>query len=393
MLRRTLALGSCVATALVVVGCQDQISGAVAPSAAVSGAPSLSVAQLEAEASPLAGFRAVTDESVLPSDAVASDLEFTSEADRAINPADYVCSSASPINSWIGSAISTTLTAERSNFFVLYNRSADLIPTYEALYFQTTATPQYFGYVGGFDKAIAKVEGKVKGFWDIPTDIQVLAMHGGVLLDTARTAKTYRLLGLKAGTAAQWADTISKTLAVSTTMAGGNHPYWTFNAVSFKSTDPTIGKKIVMGDGILEGYAALGYGDVAPQAIFAHEFAHQIQFAHGYGLPRTKFTAPERTRYNELMADAMAAYYLTHARGETLRQKRVEEFLSVFYQIGDCAFTNSGHHGTPNQRLASARFGFKVANEFQKQGHILSSQEFFERWSAEYPTIIAPDAK
>ena len=158
-----------------------------------------------------------------------------------------------------------------------------------------------------------------------------------------------------------------------------------------QASAPTIGKKIVMGDGILEGYQALGYGDVAPAAIFAHEFAHQIQFHHNYRLAGV--TAPERTRYNELMADAMSAYFLTHARGEALNQKRVEQFLQVFYQIGDCAFTNSGHHGTPNQRLAAARFGFKVADEFQKQGHILTSAEFYALFVAQSPTIIAPDAK
>ena len=30
--------------------------------------------------------------------------------------------------------------------------------------------------------------------------------------------------------------------------------------------------KIVMGDGIMAGYEALGFGDIAPQAIYAHEF-------------------------------------------------------------------------------------------------------------------------
>jgi hypothetical protein len=386
MLRRTLALGSCLATVLAVVGCQDQAS---APTLTAP-RPAANLVALDADSSLLVGIRQSGGENALFGSADVADLEFSDAADRAINPADYVCSNNSPINSWINGAISNTLTRERSIFFTLYNRSADLIPTYEALYFQTTATPQYFGYTGTFTKAMVKVERDVKSFWDIPTDIQVLAMHGGVLLDTARTARTYQLLGLNAPTAMSWATTIRDSLSRSTTMVGGNHPFWTFNAVSFKSSDPTIGKKIVMGDGILEGYQALGYGDVAPAAVFAHEFAHQIQFYHNYRLAGV--TAPERTRYNELMADAMSAYFLTHARGEALNQKRVEQFLQVFYQIGDCAFTNSGHHGTPNQRLAAARFGFQVADEFQKQGHILTSAEFYALFVAQYPTIIAPDA-
>ena len=73
-----------------------------------------------------------------------------------------------------------------------------------------------------------------------------------------------------------------------------------------------------------------------------------------------------------------------------MNQKRVEEFLNVFFYIGDCAFTSSGHHGTPNQRLKAARFGFSVADEYQKQGHILTAAEFFARFQAAYPSLVAP---
>jgi hypothetical protein len=89
----------------------------------------------------------------------------------------------------------------------------------------------------------------------------------------------------------------------------------------------------------------------------------------------------------------MAAYYLTHARGASMNQKRVKQFLNVFYQIGDCAFTDAGHHGTPNQRFAAAEFGFRLADQAQKQGHILTSAQFHQAFQAYYPTIIAPDAK
>ena len=64
----------------------------------------------------------------------------------------------------------------------------------------------------------------------------------------------------------------------------------------------------------------------------------------------------------------------------------------MFYQIGDCGFTSSGHHGTPNQRMKAAAFGFSVADEYLKQGLILTSEEFRNRFIAYYPTLIAPDA-
>jgi predicted metalloprotease len=148
-----------------------------------------------------------------------------------------------------------------------------------------------------------------------------------------------------------------------------------------------------MGDGILHAYEDLGLGDVAPQAIYAHEFAHHIQFLNGYfddeivadGDPA------EMTRYTELMADALSAYYLSHKRGATMNQRRVVQFLEVFFEIGDCSFSSPGHHGTPNQRMAAAQFGFAIADATQKKGKVLTAEEFHDLFVAFYPTLIAPD--
>ena len=73
-----------------------------------------------------------------------------------------------------------------------------------------------------------------------------------------------------------------------------------------------------------------------------------------------------------------------------LNQKRVAQFLQVFFNIGDCAFTDPGHHGTPAQRMRAAQFGFNVADRAQKQGHILPSDEFHDLFVAAYPSFIAP---
>jgi predicted metalloprotease len=172
-------------------------------------------------------------------------------------------------------------------------------------------------------------------------------------------------------------------------MTDGNYPYFTFNSVAIGGVPGLFADKIVMGDGIMAVYDDLGFGDVAPQAILAHEYGHQVQFNKHFGLAAP---APEATRFQELNADAMAAYFLTHKRGATLNQKRVEEFLQVFFNIGDCAFTDPGHHGTPNQRLAAARLGFELADEAQKQGQIMSADDFQAKFLAAYPSIIAPDA-
>ena len=385
MLRRSLALRSLLAAALVVIGCTEPPTApdsVLAPSASTRSASS----ELSASRSRLTP----------PASAPSIDQLFGEFGRPAINPNDYVCGNeASPVTDVLYAEISRTAStrAELNRLLVLDDLGAAILPTYEALFLQTSATPQTFGYDGEFTQAMTKVERDVKKFWDIPSSqIQVLGMHGTMLLDTLRTARTYEeVFGIPAPVAASWAREMRDSLLASTTMNGGDYAYFTFNSVSFRY--PELADKIVMGDGILEAYASIGFGDVAPQAIFAHEFAHQIQFENEYFDDLGKVSSAERTRYTELMADAMAAYYLTHKRGGAMNQKRVEQFLEVFYEIGDCAFTSSGHHGTPNQRLAAAEFGFRLAADAQKQGHILTSEEFHTLFQAYYPTLIAPDAR
>ena len=382
MKRQILVLGSSLAITLTVVGCQEQPTSALAPATRVA-----STSELATQSSLSYGLQ-----SQLPSLAEAVEDVNTPSIDDAVIPT--ACSSSSPINDYINAELGNTLTVERARILELVNKwkVAD-VPLYEAVYLKSGATPQIYGYDGEFTHVMVKAERDVKGFWDIPSaDIQVVSMRDDVLFDVPRLAATYNFVyGVPYPDATELAEYVRNLLVTSQTM-NGHYAYWTFNSVSLHIDPPSpyAQKKIVMGDGILEAYKALGLDDVAPQAIFAHEFAHQIQFANGYRLPTAGTTAAERTRYTELMADAYSAYYLTHKRGATMNQKRVEEFLNVFFYIGDCAFTSSGHHGTPNQRLKAARFGFSVADEYQKQGHILTAAEFYTRFQAAYPALVAP---
>ena len=386
MSRRSLSLGSLLVATFVVVGCSEPTSPS-SRTLTASAAPELARGGLRSGV-------ATRTLPTLPSSVAPISRVFGEFGPRAINPNDYACStSGSAILNLVNSELAATLSdpAEAKRLLDMYARYADLLPTYEAIYFQSSDTPQYFGYDGDFTKVMTKTERDIKLFWDIPSSqIQVVAMHGTMLLDAERVYRTYILLGFPDAVARAYTQVVTESLAASTTMNGGNYAFWTFNAVSYR--EEGFPDKIVMGDGILESFAKLGFSDVAAQAIFAHEFAHQIQYENEYFDDLGDVSAPEETRYSELMADAMAAYYLTHKRGGTLNQKRVEQFLEVFYQIGDCGFTSSGHHGTPNQRMAAAEFGFRLADEAQKQGQILTSEEFHELFLAYYPTLIAPDA-
>ncbi len=381
-MKRTILVGSCLALTLGVVGCQDQATAPVAARADVT-------PQLVASGS--TGI-------ALPPSAVITDQHLTESPARAIDPTQYSCPASTPISDWWLVEALKIVRQERATYITLFlgGLYADQIPTYEALFFQSPATPQTFGYNGAYTDVMLKTEKDVKRFWDIySADIQLLAMHGTVLLDAQRTAATYQLFGYTAAQAADSAAKLRNTMLASTTVNGGNHPIFTFNAFAYSDGEGGLPDKIVMGDGILEGYGALGFGDVAPQAIFAHEFAHHIQFENDYFTKDAYATTgdqPERTRYTELMADAMSAYFLTHKRGAAMNRKRVEQFLTVFYQIGDCAFTNDGHHGTPNQRMAAAQFGFDLAAAAQQQGFILTSEQVHTEFVKAYPTLIAPDA-
>ncbi len=388
-MRRNLTLAACLAFALGTLACQNENTSPNAPPDGISQQQTLQSLtdagrQLVLKSSP----GRITDQ-YLP------DL-----VDRVIDPDDYVCDPNSPLFDFYDAQLQPVIDQENEIYTTLLDFAATQIPQVEALYLLTTDTPQYFGYNGEYTKVMNKAERDIKRFWDIfSEDIQVLGMHGSMLLDEERVAAAY-VAGFTLGgqpippaVAAQFAAIVADALRASQTLNGGNHPVFSFNA--FAITAPGfIPDKIVMGDGILAGYDAVGFGDVAPQAVFAHEFAHHIQFENGYFndvIPGAT-TQAERTRYTELMADAYAAYYLTHKRGATMNRKRVEQFLEVFFQIGDCSYGSPNHHGTPNQRMAAARFGFDLADQAQKQGHILTSAQFHALFVTEYPDLIAPDA-
>ena len=380
-MRRNVLFTAGFAAALLVTACQDQ-NQQTDPTA-----PSLSTARTAKT-----GFTRGAELRGLPSGVRVSDL---ADPGRAVVPT--ACDDNTQINDYF---LTRAFQIPLPTLILLINRWTDLVPTYEALLFQTRDSDTYFGYHGEYTQRMHKIEKDVKRFWDIDSDdIQVLAMHGTVLADPSRTIPTYEspvFLGLPGSLAQSWAADVQNVMQTEPTVNGGNHPLFTFNAFAISAPELQIPDKIVMGDGILDAYHALGFDDVAPQAIFAHEFGHHIQFQRGYfdelppGANPATVDGAELTRYTELMSDAFSAYYLTHKRGAALNAKRVAQFLGVFFQIGDCSFDSPGHHGTPSQRMRAAQFGFQVADEAQKQGHILTAAQFHARFLAVYESLVAP---
>ncbi|EAZ82971.1 hypothetical protein [Algoriphagus machipongonensis] len=266
-------------------------------------------------------------------------------------------------------------------------------PTYDALLFENSSEDQYFGLDGEHTQVLTKTFKDLKRFWDIPSeDIVLAAMHGNMLLDREKVIRIDKILyNDDQANAELYADLIIFLFENFSQYRNGEHPIFTFNAfaqTSFEFGGNLIPSKIIMGDGILDAYTGLGFEDVAPQAILAHEYGHQIQYAVGTFDNPISSDRAENTRRTEMMADAFSAYYLSHARGATMQWKRVQQFLEVFFNIGDCGFSNSGHHGTPLQRMAAAQWGYDLANSAKKQGEILSSQEFADLFDAALPSLV-----
>jgi hypothetical protein len=401
-MQRNVLLASGLALALVTAGCENQTPEPAAPS---ENSPSLQ--QL--------GRKDLTDLALkkvlvrVPVEGRLSDHFSRNLAGRLIDPTDYVCQINSPLFNWADAEWNESLANDLPELIeLILEFAADQVPFVEALLVMDESYPdaQEFGYDGDFTNVMLRTERDVKRFWDIPSDdILLLAMKGTMLQDEARVAVVFQNFfvdgdgsAITPAEAAEYAARVHELILQAETLDGGDDPLFSLNAFAFSA--PGIQDRIVMGDGVLEGYGAIGFGDVAPQAIYAHEFAHHIQFENEYfsEVPPTypggpaPTTQAEFTRYTELMADAMAAYYLTHARGAALNKHRVAKFLSAFFQIGDCAFTNPGHHGTPLQRMRAAEFGFAIADQAQKQGHILTSEQFHDLFVDAYPELIAPDA-
>ncbi|MBC9796552.1 hypothetical protein [Sinomicrobium weinanense] len=324
------------------------------------------------------------------------DGQFTNQVKAAIDGDQYECSTDDlPLTEYTG-----YLTEGWSLFEALVYTFYGDIPTYYALFLDEDVNKRaYFGPNGEYTNQVQRTFKDLSRFWDINAgDMELTGMHFDTYLDLEKSAKTLQLLyGGTIEENMETAEFLKEITEEYETLNRENGAIFTFNAFAFKGQEVSplgfIPDKIVMGDGIMQGMDAIGFGDVAAQAILAHEFGHQIQYDNGYFVDVDPEDEPEATRRTELMADAYAAYYLTHKRGATMNWKRVKKFMEVFYNIGDCGFTSSGHHGTPNQRMAAAKWAYELAQRAHKKGHILSSQEFYELFEEKLPELVAPDAE
>jgi len=290
------------------------------------------------------------------------------------------------------------MTDAQFNFLVAHQDVLFNVPTYDALFFGTTGDPDYA--LDSHAHQIQNTFRDLRRFWDIQSaDIQLMAMHGDDLLDASRIAKT-----LTAMVATHQIDpmTPAEIQAEATTVAAFmqtqgdfyNNPLWTLNAFAFTGEgdpDPFIASlpdKLIVGDGILVAYDAIGLGDVGPRVIMGHEFGHHVQYELGV-FDSGPSDPAEATRRTELMADAMGTYFGVSKKGLSLNKKRVVDALLSFYTVGDCAFTDPGHHGTPLQRQRAAEWGADQAAAAKPASYVIPSRTFVQMFDAALPHIVS----
>ncbi|TXE05987.1 hypothetical protein ES711_14215 [Gelidibacter salicanalis] len=242
-----------------------------------------------------------------------------------------------------------------------------------------------FGANGEYTHYVENRVRSLEKFWDMPDLISVRGQHTYTLEDLSFIRFIYENYSNATPEQVDYLVGIANHFNTTSDQIPEN-PF--FASDGFASSTGVI----VIGDGIV---SMLAETDLDPKVVWsgilAHEWGHQIQFQNfgnwDYPVPAFSNT-PESTRMTELEADFLTGYYLTHKRGGTYNWKRVEDVLLSFFNIGDCGFTSSGHHGTPLQRLEAARQGYLYAANQQKKGQISDPQAVHDAFISALPGIV-----
>jgi hypothetical protein len=98
---------------------------------------------------------------------------------------------------------------------------------------------------------------------------------------------------------------------------------------------------------------------VSVLAVIAHEFGHIAQYKSG--VDRELLENQSTVKRLELHADYLSGYYLAISKS---RNPNISLRVAgrTIYEIGDFSFTDPGHHGTPDERIASAEKGYAFGN-------------------------------
>lgn len=246
---------------------------------------------------------------------------------------------------------------------------------------------QYFGEDGEYTNLVKRIKRDLEKFWDMPDEIMLHGQHNETLNDREMLVEIlwYVIADVESKEDLYpIVDDLLEQNARSPVLP--ESPFFSSDGLS------TFNDLIIIGDGLIKMFALTGVEEeVVWSGILAHEWSHQIQIDNIFSwYPFGSFdSAAEQTRQIELEADFFSAYYLTHKRGAAYNWKKVDEFLELFFQAGDCSFEFELHHGTPQQRMMAAEEGYQLAASTQKKGQILTPEEVHEYFiDVALPNII-----
>ncbi|WP_103352267.1 M48 family metalloprotease [Amycolatopsis sp. CA-128772] len=261
----------------------------------------------------------------------------------------------------------------------LEGKALDALSGLSQLYVQGVAsdkTPQVFGTDGQYTaRATASID-KLRGFWDIESwNIQLVAWKGTDLGSQAKMAQTFGL-GLAPAKVKAAAALATKVLYEVPAMQGGRNPLLTLNA--FAAPAGSLGgKRVALGDGLLDTVDVLGFDDVSVESVVGHEYGHQVDFAHDNH---------PRNESSEMGPDAYGGYFVAHAKGFGWNARTQQEVTYLDASIGDCYHS----HGTPDQRKAAGAWGEKQATSQANPNRIIPSATMIEKFQKVYPKLMPP---
>ena len=254
---------------------------------------------------------------------------------------------------------------------------------------------QYFGADGEDTQKVKNITRSLERFWFMPHEIEVRGQHKSTLEDYDKIVDIlmfwYELPAQDANAFAYYFTNFvneESTFLTETPLIAADG-----FAIAL---DGLFGQNdlIVIGDGIVDLLEQTGIRrGVIWNGIMAHEWAHQIQFNNqDKWYPNgAADNAPEATRTTELEADFFTGYYVTHKKGGTQNWRRTQQFLELFFNIGDCSFTSDGHHGTPLQRMEAARKGYLLARNMQRKGLVLNANQVHKRFLNKLDKILGEE--
>ncbi|KAL7473165.1 hypothetical protein ACHAXS_013563 [Conticribra weissflogii] len=229
-------------------------------------------------------------------------------------------------------------------------------------------------------------------------DVLLLSMHGQDLLDLDKLVPTVmRMFDFDdAADVVSFASTIRDFVAALP--EGGANPLLTMNAIATRAARRRdlpldgIRDSIIVGDGVLRFLEDAGLTSSGPDFVHAHEFGHHVQFEMDMKISSQYvgiYGYEDDSRRREMMADAIAAYFLAHDRGGDMTKEEIEEFVETSYATGDCSVMDEDHHGTPEQRKCAAAWGASLA--VSDEEGLVDPEMFARRFDEEYGRILALD--